>query len=72
MEPEADTTSKDEVTVCLFGDEPVELEEQASKEKDEDQKNDIEAKKSVIGRRMDELTEMLVKEGETNDVNKNS
>ena len=45
----------------------VELEEQASKEKDEDQKNDIEAKKSVIGRRMDELTEMLVKEGKTND-----
>lgn len=29
VEPEADTTSKDEVTVCLFGDEPVELEEQA-------------------------------------------
>ncbi len=45
----------------------VALDEQSSKEKDENKKNEIEAKKLLINNRMEELTEMLVKEGKTND-----
>ena len=47
VEPEADTTSKDEVTVCLFGDEPVELVEQAEEPEEPEMPEDGEIVETI-------------------------